>query len=142
VADQRYQAVLAVIADGLSATAGKLDVELLERFYGRPNPDPPSPAEAARILNRVWADLDCGMLLWSTMITDRRRSEVSALRLRPETGPSSVHEFAGDVDVVADESRVAFDDVATDQHGFDVGRAGAEAHDGDRIADTVEVRCA
>jgi integrase len=48
----------------------------------RPNPDPPSAAEAARILNAAWADPDWGMLLWLTMITGRRRGEVSALRWR------------------------------------------------------------
>jgi integrase len=46
----------------------------------RPNPDPPSAAEAARVLNAAWADPDWGMLLWLTMITGRRRGEVSALR--------------------------------------------------------------
>jgi integrase len=48
----------------------------------RPNPDPPSAAEAARILTAAWADPDWGMLLWLTMITGRRRGEVSALRWR------------------------------------------------------------
>lgn len=47
-----------------------------------PEPDPPSAAEAARILNAAWADPDWGMLLWLTMITGRRRGEVSALRWR------------------------------------------------------------
>ncbi|MDT4914309.1 MAG: integrase [Pseudonocardiales bacterium] len=48
----------------------------------RPNPDPPSAEEASRILNAAWADPDWGMLLWLTMITGRRRGEVSALRWR------------------------------------------------------------
>ena len=44
-------------------------------------PDPPSPAKAARLLNAAWEDPDWGLLLWLTMITGRRRGEVSALRL-------------------------------------------------------------
>jgi integrase len=47
----------------------------------RPDPDPPSPDEAARLLNAAWEDPDWGLLLWLTMITGRRRGEVSALRL-------------------------------------------------------------
>lgn len=46
----------------------------------RPAPDPPSPEEAARLLNDAWEDPDWGLLLWLTMITGRRRGEVSALR--------------------------------------------------------------
>jgi integrase len=48
----------------------------------RPNPDPPSADEAARILNAAWTDPDWGALLWLTMISGRRRGEVSALRWR------------------------------------------------------------
>jgi integrase len=46
----------------------------------RPAPDPPSPDEAARLLSAAWEDPDWGLLVWLTMITGRRRGEVSALR--------------------------------------------------------------
>jgi integrase len=45
----------------------------------RPEPDPPSAAEAAALLNAAWADPDWGLLLWLTMVTGLRRGEVSAL---------------------------------------------------------------
>jgi integrase len=48
----------------------------------RPKPDPPSAEEAARVLNAAWTDPDWGLLLWLTMITGRRRGEVSGLRWR------------------------------------------------------------
>ncbi|MFB9742562.1 tyrosine-type recombinase/integrase [Pseudonocardia sulfidoxydans] len=48
----------------------------------RADPDPPTPAEAARILNDAWADPAWGMLVWLLMITGARRGEVSALRWR------------------------------------------------------------
>ena len=44
-------------------------------------PDPPTTAEAARLLGEAWAaDPDWGLLLWLTMVTGSRRGEVSALR--------------------------------------------------------------
>jgi integrase len=46
----------------------------------RPEPDPPSAAEAPALLNAAWADPDWGLLLWLTMVTGLRRGEVSALR--------------------------------------------------------------
>lgn len=46
----------------------------------RPAPDPPSPEEAARLLSAAWEEPDWGLLIWLTMITGRRRGEVSALR--------------------------------------------------------------
>lgn len=45
-------------------------------------PDPPSAAEAAALLNEAWADPEWGLLLWVTMITGPRRGEVSALQWR------------------------------------------------------------
>ncbi len=48
----------------------------------RPDPDPPSPEEAARLLSAAWEDPDWGLLLWLTMTTGRRRGEVCALRVR------------------------------------------------------------
>src|SRR5439155_15347850 len=44
------------------------------------DPDPPSAAEAAALLNAAWADPDWGLLLWLTMLTGLRRGELSALR--------------------------------------------------------------
>jgi integrase len=46
----------------------------------RPAPDPPSPDEAARLLSAALEDPDWGLQVWLTMITGRRRGEVSALR--------------------------------------------------------------
>lgn len=48
----------------------------------RPKPDPPSADEAARVLSAASEDPDWGLLLWLTMITGRRRGEVSGLRWR------------------------------------------------------------
>ncbi|MGZ3303308.1 MAG: hypothetical protein ACXVBG_20705 [Isosphaeraceae bacterium] len=44
-------------------------------------PDPPSPDQAARLFNLVWAeDEEFGLYLWTAFTTDARRGEVSALR--------------------------------------------------------------
>jgi integrase len=44
-------------------------------------PDPPSPKEAARLLNEVWqADEEFGLYLWAAMTTGARRGELLALR--------------------------------------------------------------
>ena len=48
----------------------------------KPRPDPPSPREAADLLNDAWTDPEWGLLLWLTMITGLRRGELSALRWR------------------------------------------------------------
>lgn len=48
-----------------------------------PEPDPPSPADAARLLNAAFEmDDDWGTLVWLVMTTGMRRGEVSALRWR------------------------------------------------------------
>ena len=48
-----------------------------------PEPDPPSPAEAARLLDAAFAmDEDWGTLVWLVMTTGIRRGEVCALRWR------------------------------------------------------------
>jgi integrase len=44
------------------------------------NPDPPTPEEAAALLNDAWRDPEWGHLLWLTMITGCRRGELCALR--------------------------------------------------------------
>jgi integrase len=44
-------------------------------------PDPPSPDQAARLLNLVWGEDDeFGLYLWTAFTTGARRGEVSALR--------------------------------------------------------------
>jgi len=43
-------------------------------------PDPPSPEEAAALLNVAWTDPDWGLLLWLTMLSGARCGEVCALR--------------------------------------------------------------
>ena len=44
-------------------------------------PEPPSPGQAARLLNLVWAeDEEFGLYLWTAFTTGARRGEVSALR--------------------------------------------------------------
>jgi len=49
----------------------------------RHEPDPPSPEEAALLINEAWStDPAWGLLLWLTMLTGSRRGEVSALRWR------------------------------------------------------------
>lgn len=48
----------------------------------RPNPQPPTAEEAARILGAAWSDPDWGLLVWLTMITGFRRGELCGLRWR------------------------------------------------------------
>lgn len=45
-----------------------------------PNPRPPTPDEAARILSAAWRDPDWGLLVWLAMVTGARRGELCALR--------------------------------------------------------------
>ena len=46
----------------------------------KPDPQPPSAADAARIVNEAWKDPDWGTLVWLAMVTGARRGEMSALR--------------------------------------------------------------
>jgi integrase/DNA-binding transcriptional regulator YhcF (GntR family) len=47
----------------------------------KPDPRPPTAAEAARILNEAWVvDVDWGVLVWLAMVTGTRRGELCALR--------------------------------------------------------------
>ena len=43
-------------------------------------PDPPSPVEAAKLLNEAWRDPAWGLLLWLTMVTGSRRGEICGLQ--------------------------------------------------------------
>jgi integrase len=45
----------------------------------RPDPQPPTPEQAAAIITEAWADLDWGMLVWLAMVTGARRGELCAL---------------------------------------------------------------
>src|SRR5690349_17935788 len=54
--------------------------------------------------------------------------------------PGGVHQFEGAAGVVADELAVALDDVAANDHGLDVGGTRSEDDDGDRVAESVQVR--
>jgi integrase len=44
------------------------------------NPDPPTPQEAAALLNDAWRDPEWGLLLWLTMVSGCRRGELCSLR--------------------------------------------------------------
>jgi integrase/DNA-binding transcriptional regulator YhcF (GntR family) len=47
-----------------------------------PNPRPPTPEEAAQIINAAWTDPDWGTLIWFLMVTGLRRGELCAIRWR------------------------------------------------------------
>ena len=48
---------------------------------GRPQPDPPTPHQAARLLNLVWEqDEEFGLYLWTSFTTGGRRGEMVGLR--------------------------------------------------------------
>lgn len=46
----------------------------------KPDPRPPTPEQAARILNEAFKELPWGMLVWLAMTTGARRGEICALR--------------------------------------------------------------
>lgn len=46
----------------------------------KPNPQPPTAEQAARIVNEAWRDPDWGTLIWTAMTTGMRRGEICALR--------------------------------------------------------------
>ncbi|WP_285790715.1 tyrosine-type recombinase/integrase [Micromonospora sp. NBRC 101691] len=45
-----------------------------------PDPQPPNPTDAARIITESWRDPDWGALVWLAMTTGARRGELCALR--------------------------------------------------------------
>jgi len=63
----------------------------------KPNPTPPTPEEAAQILNEAWKDLDFGTLVWVVMITAPRRGEVSRLRWRHFDKTRKVLRYTGSI---------------------------------------------
>ena len=46
----------------------------------KPNPQPPSAEDAARIITEAWRDPDWGAFLWVAMTTGARRGELCAIR--------------------------------------------------------------
>jgi integrase/DNA-binding transcriptional regulator YhcF (GntR family) len=46
----------------------------------RGNPRPPTPEQAAKIINEAFKDPDWGVLVWLTMITGQRRGELCGIR--------------------------------------------------------------
>ena len=54
--------------------------------------------------------------------------------------PGGVHQFEGAAGDVAGELAVALDDVAADDHRLDIGGTRSQDHDGDRVAEPVQVR--
>jgi integrase len=46
----------------------------------QPDPHPPSPAEAARILEEAWLDPEWGAFIWTAMITGARRGELCSIK--------------------------------------------------------------
>lgn len=48
----------------------------------KPDPRPPTAAEAARVLSEAWVDVEWGLLLWVAMVSGARRGELCALRWR------------------------------------------------------------
>ena len=60
--------------------------------FQRGNPDPPSPTEAAALLNAAWSDPEWGLFLWLSMVTGSRRGETRRCRRR---GPLGVRDVGG-----------------------------------------------
>jgi integrase len=56
----------------------------------RPDPRPPTPEDAARIVEAAWEDPDWGTLVWLTMTTGARRGELCGLRWSDVDLPGSV----------------------------------------------------
>lgn len=56
----------------------------------QPDPQPPSPEEAARIVAEAWEDPEWGLLVWLTMTTGARRGELCGLRWSDVDLPNSV----------------------------------------------------
>ena len=59
----------------------------------RPDPRPPTPEEAARIVEAAWEDPDWGTLVWLTMTTGARRGELCGLRWSDVDLPGGVLTF-------------------------------------------------
>jgi integrase len=55
------------------------DVRRLAPAARKPDPQPPTVEQAARILEEAWRDPEWGMLVWLAMVTGARRGELCAL---------------------------------------------------------------
>lgn len=67
----------------------------------KPDPQPPSVEEAARIISEAWRDPDWGTMLWLTMVTGSRRGELCALRwhhINLDSGVVTVRRAIGETD--------------------------------------------
>src|ERR1700683_2624379 len=73
-------------------------------------------------------------------VMSTRDIDSSCARLGAQALPGGVHQFEGVAGVVAGELAVALDDVATDDHRLNVSGTRSQDHDGDRVAEPVQVR--
>ena len=80
----------------------------------RPNPTPPTAAEAAAIVNAAWEDPDWGTLVWLVMTTGMRRGEVSGLRWTHLDLEAGVAVFQRSIAQIAGETWEK--DIKTHQH--------------------------
>ncbi|WP_051797467.1 tyrosine-type recombinase/integrase [Catenuloplanes japonicus] len=59
---------------------GTNPIDQAERLPGgKPDPQPPTPDQAARITTEAWTDPDWGMFVWLAFVTGARRGELCAL---------------------------------------------------------------
>ena len=89
MANSTVRQIHSIISGALSAAVrwdwiGSNPARVAQRPRAKtPEPDPPSPADAARLLDAAFAmDDDWGTLVWLVMTTGVRRGEVCALRWR------------------------------------------------------------
>ncbi len=80
----------------------------------RPNPTPPTAAEAVVILTEAWRDPDWGMLVSLKMTTGARRGEICGLRWPQLDLDSGVAMFQGSIGQIAGD--VWEKDIKTHQH--------------------------
>ena len=69
----------------------------------RPNPTPPTAAEAAAILNEAWKDPDWGTLVMFAMTTGARRGEICGLRWSQLDLDAGVAVFRASIGQIAGE---------------------------------------
>jgi integrase len=67
----------------------------------RPNPVPPTAAEAALLLTEAWKDPDWGVLVWFAMTTGARRGEICGLRWSQLDLDSGVAVFQASIGQIA-----------------------------------------
>ena len=101
-----------------------------------PEPDPPSPANAARIIEAAWRqDDDWGTFVWLVMVTGMRRAEALALhwsRLDLDGGTLDIRRnyvWAGGRGLEKDTKTHQMRRIALDPETVDVLRVHRERHD-------------